>query len=264
MGKCSKIFGIVGYPLEKSKSKEIHKIIMKELGIDGEYEILPQQEINISSLKRLDGFSVTMPYKEEIVDHLKWLNISAAVFNVVNTVKNTKDGLTGFNTDIFGFNKALEGKDIDYSDILIIGCGGLAKSLCYELLSKEGNITILYREGSKHIEEFKGLFNEITDKVKYITKAEKAYSLVINAAPYIEGTDYNIDEEVIKHSKYVFDANYKQESSLLTIARKSGVDNQNGLDMLIYQAIKQEEIWNSLTLDETGINKIFNKVKEEL
>lgn len=128
-----KTFALIGYPLGHSMSPVIHKELMKTAGIDGSYELIEIAPENLADkfeeLKKFDGFNVTIPHKISIIPFLDKVNERAELFGAVNTVKVGKE-ITGYNTDCFGFLRALEMADIKLGgSTLVCGAGGVAECL---------------------------------------------------------------------------------------------------------------------------------------
>ena len=69
-----KKFAIIGYPLTHSRSKTIHTQIMQLANIDGQYEAIeiPPEKLDdfIPQLMELDGFSITIPFKQQIIPYI--------------------------------------------------------------------------------------------------------------------------------------------------------------------------------------------------
>ena len=103
-------FGLIGYPLSHSMSSVIHKAAMKDLGVEGDYEILetPPEDL-VSRIKYLktnnyNGFNITIPHKVPMVMFLDSFDEKANLAGSVNTVKIDSDKkMKGYNTDIYGF-----------------------------------------------------------------------------------------------------------------------------------------------------------------
>ncbi|MDD4001671.1 MAG: shikimate dehydrogenase, partial [Bacteroidales bacterium] len=135
-----KLYGLIGYPIEHSFSESYFKEKFLREGIQNciyknfEVSLLedfidkvrsnnPQNNYN-----ELEGFNVTMPFKEEIIPDLDFLDKEAKEIGAVNVVKieinENKKVLKGFNTDAFGFEKSLL-ENLENRNImaLILGSG---------------------------------------------------------------------------------------------------------------------------------------------
>src|SRR5690625_3900107 len=147
-GGASKMytFGLIGYPIKHSLSPWIHENFLKQTGLNGTYSII---EINpndsfAEAVKRLrasdlDGFNVTVPFKEKIIAYLDEIDEQAERIGAVNTVL-CKDGKwIGYNTDGIGYLRALHHKYPELANnktinVLLLGAGGAAKGILHALL----------------------------------------------------------------------------------------------------------------------------------
>ena len=107
-----KRFAILGYPLGHTMSPPIHKRLFELGGQQAEYEVLQTQPDQFEALwpylRQLDGFNVTIPYKQQIIPFCAQLDDTAKRYGAVNVV-DCKNGGVGYNTDCVGFLRSLEG-----------------------------------------------------------------------------------------------------------------------------------------------------------
>ena len=131
-------FAVIGYPLTQSLSAVMHNAMLEHLGIDGSYELLDtEQEDLVTRVKQLKsqgymGFNVTIPLKVPITLFLDGCDRLADIAGCANTVKIMDDKtLYGYNTDIYGFQKAIpvEIQDkLKNNTVSILGTGGAARA----------------------------------------------------------------------------------------------------------------------------------------
>ena len=106
--------GIVGYPLRHSVSPVFQQAAFDHLGIDARYlawETLPNALAErMESLRGpgLLGANVTVPHKQAVAPFLDKVSQAAQDTGAVNTIVNQEGRLTGHNTDVTGFLKALQ------------------------------------------------------------------------------------------------------------------------------------------------------------
>ena len=100
-----------------------------------EYEVLqtpPEQfEALWPYLRQLDGFNITIPYKQQIIPFCARLDDTAKRYGAVNVVDG-KNGGTGYNTDCVGFSRSLEGIPLQ-EEVLIAGAGGVGRNVCHRI-----------------------------------------------------------------------------------------------------------------------------------
>jgi shikimate dehydrogenase len=246
-----KKFGLIGYPLTHSFSKRYFTEKFETEKIDSAYDNYEIDNINkfteiIANNSELVGLNVTIPYKEQVIPFLDELNESAKEIGAVNTVKITRSvsgiKLKGFNTDTFGFETSLKPLLKEHhKKALILGTGGASKALKYVL----GKLGIEFISASiEELKENEIRYEEIDEKI--ITERQ----LIINATPLgtfpkVE-TYPNIPYQFITEKHLLFDLVYNPEITLfMAKGLEKGATVKNGYEMLLNQAIKSYEIWNT-------------------
>jgi len=249
--KYMKRYGLLGYPLTHSFSKRYFTEKFEKEDINSTYENFEIDTIEkfpevVKNNPDIIGLNVTIPYKEQVIPFIDELNDSAREIGAVNTikVKKTDKGiyLKGFNTDTFGFETSLKPflKD-HHNKALILGTGGASKALKYVL----SRLKIEFISAS--IEELKE--NEIRyEDIDKQVMSERL--LIINATPlgtYPKIDTYpNIPYKFITNQHLLFDLVYNPEvSKFLEKGKAKGATIKNGYEMLLLQAIKSYEIWNT-------------------
>lgn len=272
-----KNFGLTGFPLGHSMSPVIHKELFKINGIDASYEL---KEVNpesfsqgIAELKGLNGFNVTIPHKTNIIPFLNGLSERAELFGAVNTVDNKNGVLTGYNTDCFGFLRALEMADIELKgNVLLCGSGGVSRMFAFESVLAGAQLTIAVRDAD--LAAGNQIKSEIEDKLKKtvsvitLDAVDGEYDVLINGTPV--GMFPNVDvcvlpEEKVKKCKAVFDAVYNpMETQLIKYAKAAGAKYSNGLPMLVWQAAVAQEIWLGVKFTMAQIKPVIEITEREL
>ncbi len=271
-----KSFALIGYPLGHSMSPVIHRELLKTAKTDGTYELIeiaPEElEGKAEELKKYDGFNVTIPHKINIIPFLDKVDDRAVLFGAVNTVK-CSEAVTGYNTDCFGFLRALETADIPLSgNVLLCGAGGVARMFAFECILADCNLTIAVRDAD--IPAAETIKKEIKEKLGKDAKVIKlsevtdGYDLIINGTPLGMHPNVNtcvLPEEIIAKSKAVFDAVYNPEETLfIKYAKNAGLKYSNGLPMLVWQAAVAEEIWLDTKFNADDIKKVIEITQKEL
>lgn len=245
----NKVFGLIGNPIKHSFSKIYFEEKFKRLGIaDCEYKLFELKSINelpqlLKSEPNLQGFNVTSPFKEEILNYTEFLSEEVATIDAVNTVK-IKDGkLFCYNTDWIGFFNSLKSQT-DITKIhsaLVLGTGGAAKAVAYAL--NKLNIKFVFATTKEKY--------DLTNTISYsdLTKSANldSFDLIVNATPcgmeHIESLK-EFPYQNITANHIVFDLIYNpEETYLLSRARKNGAKTINGLNMLHLQADESWKIW---------------------
>ncbi|MEA3500573.1 MAG: hypothetical protein U9R41_06135 [Candidatus Marinimicrobia bacterium] len=272
MKSNSKIqLGILGENISYTKSPLLHNLISKQKNINLDYKIFDVSESEfekfiINQLREINGFNITIPYKESVIPYLHYIEQTAEKIRAVNTVKVKNNKFYGYNTDIIGFIKTIKLHILNYKKYfpVLIGYGGVSKAVIFGL--EELGFSNCAVIGGLDNSERKEMINNISPKLKIkITEniPTNLPILWINATPIGTNNFPKISDNFIKIRKndFLFDLNYSPNPTHLQkwfINSHSPVragkavklqrnDNKiksvNGIYMLIYQGIASEEIW---------------------
>ncbi len=274
------LFGLIGYPIKHSLSPWIHTQFMEKTNITGSYEIFEidlntdfKQAIAELREKNINGFNITVPYKEKIISELDSLDDQAKRIGAVNTVLNYEGQLIGYNTDGLGYVKSLEMAypKIKTTDIkiLLLGAGGAARGI-YNGLKGSGylNIDIANRTIEK-AEEIKKTFTKGETKVMSLQAAEQVldqYDLIVQTTSV--GMKPNVAEEIVNLTKLkpnviVSDIVYQPiMTQFLKSAQEKGAQIHTGHTMLLYQAQLAFNIWTETQVDVGNMDKKLEKILE--
>ena len=141
---------VVGNPIEHSLSPKLQNYWLKSNNIEAIYGKLLAYEDDLKELctsiknGQLSGLNITVPFKKKIIPHLEVLSGHALKTQSVNTVCLNKGNVTGYNTDIDGFELSIKklNYDVGNKKIVILGAGGVVPSIVYAL--KKMNATQIY------------------------------------------------------------------------------------------------------------------------
>ena len=276
------LFGIIGHPIGHTLSPVIHKKLVElanpslsqeQLDDMFEYSVfdVPPNDLadKFASLTERVGLNVTIPHKIEIGNLLPHLDESSERYGAVNTVDC--GSMTGYNTDVYGFNRAIQTLGTDLKGkVLLLGCGGVGRMMALETVWAGGTLTIAVRPDDLSVAD--SLKSEIFEKtgsknvtVTTLEKIDSKFDLLINSTPV--GMSPNIDdcpvsEEIIAKSKYVFDAIYNPKNTkLIKLAVKNNIPSTSGMSMLVWQAAKAQEIWHKIKYNLEDIEKIIKEME---
>ena len=149
----TQLFGITGWPLEKTSSPQLHNFGYKKCGINGVYIPVKSQSISeaIRFCERMNfkGLSVTVPHKESVLYYLNEQSPEVIHIGACNTVVFKEDKLIGYNTDASGFKRALleflGPIKLKRQKVAVIGAGGAAKAIVYTLKQLGAKVCIFNR-----------------------------------------------------------------------------------------------------------------------
>lgn len=245
---ATRVYGVVGHPVSHSLSPIIMNTALRRENVNGVY--LPLETKSLKDLLAcvrdvpIHGLSVTMPYKQEIVQYLDNSDALTAKTGACNTVVRGQDGkLYGFNTDTAGILRPLEQRlTINAAKVLILGAGGAAHAAAFALKERGAEVYILNRNR----ERGQKLARRARARMLKRTELKKSsFDVIINATPVGTGNlrESPLEENEI-NAKYVFDMVYDPlETRFLTLSKRRGAQIIPGIEMFVHQAARQFEIW---------------------
>ncbi|MDR1114968.1 MAG: shikimate dehydrogenase [Tannerella sp.] len=246
-----KKYGLIGYPLEHSYSKDFFNQKFNSENIDAEYVNFEIENINdLKDILRenpsLCGLNVTLPYKMKVIPLLDGITDNARNIGAVNVIKFKRGlfgklHLEGHNSDITGFKKSIEPLlNETHRRALILGTGGASKAIYHGL--KQLGITSVFV--SRKPKEFCIAYDEITQNTM------ENYTVIVNTTPLgmYPKTDAcpDIPYEHLTPGHILYDLLYNPDETLfMKKGKEKGAVVKNGLEMLLLQAYVSWEIWNS-------------------
>jgi 3-dehydroquinate dehydratase/shikimate dehydrogenase len=259
---ATKVYGVAGNPIRSSLSPVMMNTAFRRETVNAVY--LALQATKIADLLKLvqeipiQGLSVTMPLKQEIMAHLEKTDPLSAKIGACNTVLRAQDGkLYGFNTDVAGITGPLEKRmSLKGAKALVLGAGGAARAAVFGLRDKGADVFILNRtpETAQKLAKQSG-----SKTIKKDALAKTPFDVIINAtpigmagiksAPLLEAKDLN--------TKLVFDLVYNPlETPLLRLARQQNIPIITGIEMFVQQGARQFEIWTGKAAPEEEMLRV--------
>ena len=244
-------YGLIGYPLAHSFSARYFAEKFADENIANcQYLNFPMKSIIefptlISNTHDLRGLNVTIPYKEQVMQYLNYIEATAKKIGAVNTIRIVRSDnnieLRGYNTDYYGFSASLllNIKPI-HKKALILGTGGASKAVQFAL--EEMGIACQFV--SREPKTTRQLSYEDVNR-----KVIESHLIIVNTTPL--GTFPNTETfpqlqyEALTEKHILYDLVYNPpESKFLQLGKKYKAICINGLKMLHLQAEKAWEIWN--------------------
>ena len=235
-------YGLIGHPLSHSFSKTYFNNKFKNEGLDCfflnfDIEKLAIIKDIIIQHPDLQGFTITHPYKKEIISYLDEIDENAKEIGAVNVVKIDSDRkLHGFNTDYIGFQGLLDEatSDKNITKAYVCGTGGASDAVTFVLKKKGIDFDICSRK------------NDSYQSLK--AKCFKDNELIINATPvgmYPKCEEMlDLPYETANETNVFIDLIYNPEETMfMKEAKKHGATTFNGLKMLQLQAEAAWRIW---------------------
>ena len=250
-------YGLIGERLGHSFSKVIHE----EFGFYG-YELkeIPRDGLDaFMEAREFKGINVTIPYKEDVIKHLDFIDEKARAIGAVNTVVNNDGKLSGYNTDYYGLKTLLEenGFNLQRKKVLILGTGGTSKT-AYAVCKDMGAAFL-----SKVSRSAKD--GAITYEEAYEKHSDAAY--IVNTTP--SGMYPNLDAKPIDLKHFtslegVADVIYNPgRTRLILEAKEMGVKYCSGLKMLVLQAVAACGFFTGNKVPTKKVEEIYKNLYDE-
>ena len=244
-------YGLLGETLSHSYSPQIHAA----LG-DYEYRLYPTPRDDVPAFIKdngLDGFNVTIPYKETVIPYLDSISDEARRIGSVNTVLRAPDGsLHGHNTDYFGFMYMLgDISKLRGKKALVLGSGGASKTV-RTVLADAGcdPVIIISRSGE--------------DNYTNLARHADAF-VIVNTTPvgmYPNTEASPVDLTLFPNCALALDLIYNPAmTQFLMQAESLGIEYRGGLSMLTAQAVRAAEIWGLIPENSADIDCITRSIE---
>lgn len=268
---------VIGDPVQHSISPLLHTLIFHRLGQSSGYEavhVKPQvlSDFVVSNRWRRPGFNVTMPHKQSILPYLDKLDNLVKRIGAVNTVKQVKGRLIGFNTDVAGFKDALRRFGWESGKAVVIGAGGACRAAITALAGSSPEIVVfdVNQPLAQIVEsDFRGFDSiHVTTEPYHKKNLEKhitTASLLINATPVgmwpNTGVSPLLRHDWIQPGMTVFDMVPNPiKTRLLKEAKSRKARTIPGLSMLIGQGLAAQEIWQKSRMPKDMYDFLWTKL----
>jgi shikimate dehydrogenase len=251
--------GVMGWPVEHSRSPALHGFWLKHYGIAGEYVKLPVPPEGLRAAlralpeERFAGCNLTLPHKEAALAIIDHVDASARRIGAVNTIVVRSDGtLEGRNTDSFGFIENLRAGAAawrgDRGPAVVLGAGGAARAVV-AALSDAGAPEI--RLINRHRARAESLAAALGGTIRVLDwetrdRALAGAALLVNTTSLgMHGAPpLDLSLDALDPAAVVNDIVYVPlETPLLAAARRRGNTAVDGLGMLLHQARPAFAAW---------------------
>lgn len=254
--------GVIGTPIRHSLSPAIFNAAFEASGIDWAYLAfeVPAGAAGLAMggvrALGLEGVSVTMPHKSQVIDALDELSEAAEALGAVNCVVRRGSQLIGHNTDGSGLVDALridEGLEIAGTRFAVVGAGGAARAVIRALGQAGAAAVVVVNRSLERAEGAVPLAGGVGSVGSMASVADS--DVIINATPLgmgvVVSTDgvpepLPVEPQVLREGQVVVDLVYHPIATpLIEAARARGIRTVSGLGMLIHQAAHAFRIWTN-------------------
>lgn len=263
----TRIVGVIGDPVEHSRSPQMHNAAFAKAGLDYVYvpfHVRPNDLADaIAGFKAINvvGINVTLPHKQTVISHLTSISREAELIGAVNTLTFTDEGIHGDNTDAPGVLRALEEKENMSvpvgENVVVLGAGGAARAVVVALaLAGVASITIANRT----VERAVALAEEMGQKTgtsmhglgladAQLPVAVRESLLLINTATVSMDATHPllISADWLQPDTIVYDIVYTPPvTPLMRAAAARGCETLGGIGMLVHQGAIAFEKWTGI------------------
>lgn len=250
-------YGLIGEKLGHSYSKLIHE----KFGFyTYELKEIPRDELDaFMRAKDFKGINVTIPYKQDVIKYLDYVDDKASTIGAVNTVVNKDGKLYGYNTDYFGLKTLLDCNEFDLKNkkVLILGTGGTSKT-AYAVCEDSGASFLckVSRSAKDGALSYEDVYEKHSD-ASYIVNTTPA-----GMYPNLDGMP--VDLRRFTNLEGVADVIYNPlRTRLIEEAEELEIKNCSGLRMLVYQAVAACEFFIGKKPDDNVSESIITELVNE-
>ncbi len=252
---------LIGHPVAHSLSGAMHQAAFDATGIDAAYELWDRAPIALPAAiaeVREDeflGVNVTIPHKERVVPLVDRLTEEAQATGAVNTLTREGRRLIGHNTDVAGFDVALDrlvGRQKMPRQAVILGAGGGARAVVFGLIRSGFQRIVVF---NRHLHRAEALAKHFARSAAHmelrampwhpsIIESEIAKSKVLVNATSIGLTsdESPIPGDIIPGDLLVLDLIYNR-TRFLRDAEAAGCTVMDGETMLLHQGAAAFTLW---------------------
>jgi 3-dehydroquinate dehydratase / shikimate dehydrogenase len=244
---ATRVYGVAGDPIEHSLSPQMMNAAFRRENLNAVYLALHVKSLGdlVKCVRDIPmhGLSITMPFKEDILEHLDNCEPLCQKVRACNTVIRSAEGkLYGFNTDIAGVTRPLEARlPLQTAKVLVLGAGGAARAAVFGLRERGATVFILNRtpQSAQKLARESGSKSIKRDDLK-----KMQFDVIINATSVGMGNGKSILDEKEMNARLAFDMVYNPlDTKFLQIARAKGMAVISGVEMFVHQGARQFEIW---------------------
>ncbi len=258
----TQIFGIMGCPIEHTKSPLMHNAAFEALGMQAVYapflvrpEDLGKATLALRALN-ISGVNVTVPHKGAVIEFLDELDPIAKQIGAVNTIVQRNRKLYGYNTDGPGFKLSLH-KDAHFDPagkkVVILGAGGAAAAVAMTLAAAGVRRVVIANRDKRRAEVLCKRVQKFFDRESLpvaLDEGRALYWLIRESDMLVNATSVglnpkdrlNLNPNALHSKLFVYDV-VSQETALVKLARKKGLKALDGVGMLVSQGALSFEIF---------------------
>lgn len=252
-------YGVVGHPVDHSRSPTIHRLFAREAGLEISYELIdaPPEDLETAirgfASARGKGLNITVPHKEAALELCDQVGEAAQIAGAANTLSFDDSGtIRGDNTDGIGLVRDLIGNrelKIAGTRILVLGAGGAARGIIGPLLGEAPVELRLANRSPERAQKLAAHWNSVVPCTFAELGDEAAFDLVFNATSAgLNGEAPPFPANIVGNNSTAYDLVYSlKDTPFVTWAKAAGARRAvQGWGMLVEQAAESFNIWHGI------------------
>lgn len=254
---------LLGHPVAHSLSPLFQNAALAAASVPLQYEALDVAPADLPAMMGLlkdarAAGNVTIPHKEAVFGWCVRRTPLAERVGAVNTFWTEADGIVGDNTDVGGFDAAVErllGRRPTGMQVALLGAGGAAAAVCAAVERWGSSRVRVSARTAERAEALAARFPETCTAVEGETAAVGGADLIVNATPLgLDGTLMPVAPATIARGTAVLDLAYRRgRTPWIHACRTRGLRADDGLPMLVEQGALAFERWFGLEPDREAM-----------
>jgi shikimate dehydrogenase len=254
-------YGLVGHPVEHSRSPFIHTLFARQTRQHLTYELIDAMPAAFETAVRGFGAAggrglyVTVPHKEAAFALVEEKGPAAQLAGAVNTITIDGSRLRGDNTDGVGFIRDVtvnQGQELQGRSIVVLGAGGAARGIVGPVLAERPAKLVIANRNRQRAVELAAHFGNPPQLV--VASFEElqglpAFDVLVNAsAAGLRGEATPFPGSLVSPTSFCYDMVYsRKDTPFVTWAREHGARQvAQGWGMLVEQAAESFYIWRGV------------------
>lgn len=266
VGPATKVYAVMGNPVEHSLSPAIHNAALRAEGLDAVYVRLkvegdPAAAVRAFDAIPIEGYSVTIPHKEAVMTACVQIDELSRRMRAVNTLVRRDDGYHATNTDVTSAMRVLAAAvgtdDFSGKRALVLGAGGVGRAYVHGLLARGAEVHVTDLEASRRdaLAAEMGASAVGSEDAPGIDADILMNATPVGMWPKTDATP--IDAAALRPGMVVFDAVYNpHETRLLCEAAAAGCKTISGVEQFVGQAVEQFELWTGRKAPEALMRQV--------
>jgi shikimate dehydrogenase len=261
-------YGLVGHPVEHSRSPLIHTVFARQTGQKLTYELIDAEPAAFETAVRGfgaaggKGLNVTVPHKEAAFALCNERSAAAQAAGAVNTITISSGRLRGDNTDGVGFIRdvtANQRQSLAGARVIVLGAGGAARGILGPLLAEQPGHVVIANRTKERAEQLAAHFGDppVLRVHSFDELGElRPFDVLINATSAgMKGEAPPFPASIISPESFCYDLVYGQnDTPFVGWARSHGARRAvQGWGMLVEQAAETFFIWRGVRPDTRAL-----------